>query len=376
MTKFLIKFLIFISIPAALVVHTAYSLIIEPIDQEGFRAWENLSVLEKNEILSGPFYPNMFLQRIEYGDQPKPAGFEAPKDVIWETDRYGYRKKQTNNEDVDIVIIGDSYVAGTTLTQIDMFTEKLEKILGKGTYPYAPSHINLFINDKRFISHPPRIVVLVMAEKLFQDIPEIDTQLKPNTLSLLSSDSVKFRDNVQKVAIIYDRLKKRYFFDYMRVKFYELLGQLKISTVETLPVKNQSTVGYNMATDRSMVFSVQADDYFIPLSDKQIDFHIWKMKGYRDYLKVRGIRFIVAVIPNKENIYYKIMKGDRRKPDFLKRFNERARKEGLEVADLQGAFDRSYNISPKDLLFQIDDSHWNPRGVEIAAREIVKVILK
>lgn len=412
MRKFAVKLLIFILIPGILIVRTAQGLISEPIGMEGFRTWEGISVLEKNDILTGPFYPNISLRRTEGGDQFKPAGFEVKKDVFWQTDKFGFRKAQSRDA-ADIVVIGDSLVAGSTLTQSDMFTEKLEKITGQRVYPYAPSNINLFINDKRFISKSPKIVVLVMAEKLFQDIPEVSSEIKSmdsgsflglDTIKpkgdqncscsaaqlLLNLNFVKFNTNVQKVAIIFDRLKKKYFFDYMRVQTYKLFENLRTNLVDTFSKPNiisntnskirsssnpKNDPGWNMATDGSMVFSVQADDYFISLTDKKMDFHVWKMKGYRDYLKTRGIRFIVAIIPNKENIYYKIVPGQRSKPDFIRRFNEKALNSGLEVADLQLAFDKSYEGSPKDLLFQIDDSHWNPKGAEFAAEEVAKEIL-
>lgn len=391
MRRFLTKLLIFTAIPTFLVLRTAYDIVNEPIDKEGFRAWENLSVLEKNEVLTGPFYPGMSLHRTEYGDQAKPAGFEVPKDVIWETDKYGFRKKQTSKEDADIVVIGDSFIAGSTLTQTDMLTEKLQNLTGRSAYPYAPSHIKAFISDQRFISYPPKVVILAMAEKLFQDVPEIDADLKPTTPSIFSLDFIRLNGGIQKTAIVYDRLKKKYFFDLMRVKVYEFLENFRVVLLsslkrndsssskplvqETTPLRVESDPGFTMATDRSMVFSVQADDYFVFLDDKKIDFHVWKMKGYRDYLKNRGIRFIVAVIPNKENIYYKILKGNKGKPDFINRFNLKAKQEGLEVADIQTVFNKSYNASPKDLLFQVDDSHWNRLGVQLAAGEIAKIIL-
>ncbi len=371
MRRFLIKLLIFLSIPTFFVAQTAYGLVGKSVAEDDIRAWETLSVLEKNDILTGPFYPNVYIEKTEMGTYPKPAGFGVLETVIWQTDKYGYRKDPAYQDNPDIVIIGDSFIGGSGLTQEDMLTEKIQNITGLNTYPYALGYINQFASDKRFRDHPPKIVVLAMVEKLFQSASEIEESKPDNSSQLSGLDLIKYNTSVVESAKIYDRLKKKYFFDFLRAKVYKFLEEARPENVKP----NYKYLGINMAIDESMVFSTQSDDYFIPVSDKTVAWNVWKMKTYRDYLEARGIRFIVAVIPNKENIYYKIMQGERKRPDFIDRFNKEAKVAGIELVDLQKSFDVSRDRNPKDLLYHIDDSHWNARGVEIAAREIAKIIL-
>jgi hypothetical protein len=97
-----------------------------PFDFFTFRVWEALLVDELKPIIAAPFYPNQHIIKDEVGDIVPHTEKEAIKHVEWFTDDYGFRKKEKKGP-WDIVVIGDSNIAGSSLTQDDMLTEVLEK---------------------------------------------------------------------------------------------------------------------------------------------------------------------------------------------------------------------------------------------------------
>lgn len=394
MKVFFIKLSIFLAPIFFLTSLTISSLFMEPIDIYTSRVWEALSVLEKNDILRGPFYPRMRLRKVESGDTPHPQNMRVPKDVTWETDRYGYRKKESNNNNFDIIIIGDSQTAGSTLTQNDLLTEQLERKLEVNVYPFAPSQINHYIQETRFEENPPKVVILASAEKLFFNLPEINT--KKSTTPLLDAfwEPIRINKSVTNAAVIVDRLKKKYFMEYFRANFMKMPEELRLrlmssskswnlvdiaqaqeKTITQEEVVLEQPVGYNLAKDGSMVFSIQSDEYFIDLKEKDIYWQVQKMLGYKKYLESKGTRFLIVVIPNKENIYHDLVVRGRR-PQVIPSFLEGAKKAGLETVDLQTVFEKSRKENPEKLLYHTDDGHWNSYGVSMAVEEIAATVKK
>lgn len=98
------------------------------------------------------------------------------------------------------------------------------------------------------------------------------------------------------------------------------------------------------------------------------------IEGYDHLCKQRGIRFIFLPIPNKENIYYEqyAVKG---KPVFLKNLITELRKKGIESVDTQTAFEDAHQKDSAS-LFHADDSHWNPKGVQLIADLTIRLIDK
>ncbi len=394
--RFLFKLSIFLFLPLVWIIASVNSLLNEPIDINQIRSWESLSVLEKNAFLKGPFYPYMTLHKIEQGDTPHPKRLAVAKDVIWKTDRYGYRKEDKGMDKYDVVIIGDSQTAGSTLTQNDMLTEKLEKDLGLTTYPYAPSNILFYAQDERFQKNPPKIVVLASAEKLFMNIPDVEGVKSASFIDQYLSP-LAANKWVINMAVIFDRLKKKYFVDYFRAMIWRLpedikhlmaisqgqqakvakSGDVNLGPVVVSPqeVREGETNNINLALDGSMVFSLQSDDAYIEVTDSELYWQVQKMLHYQKYFKSQGVRFIIMPIPNKENIYWeKVPRG--KHPTTIPQFIEKAREVGLEVVDLQTPFEKFHQENPEELLYNIDDTHWNARGAEMAASILAEEIKK
>ncbi|MGB9628950.1 MAG: hypothetical protein ACPL6D_09830, partial [Thermodesulfobacteriota bacterium] len=109
-------------------------LFVLPMDFFTFRVWEAIVVRKFKNLFTGPFYPNINLTKVEEGDLTHHTKFSKKKKVKWITDRYGYRKINTNGP-FRIVIAGDSNIAGSGLSQEETLSEVLENQLKVKVYP-------------------------------------------------------------------------------------------------------------------------------------------------------------------------------------------------------------------------------------------------
>ena len=358
MKKFLFKTFLFF-LPFYLVL--ALELFVLPIDYFTFRPWEALVVRKIDWILKGPFYPNMKIHKIEEGDIAPHAAFAVKREVQWQTDRYGYRKRNTPIKRHEIVIVGDSMAAGGGLTQNDMLSEVLEERLGVSVYPYAPRRLSNFLRDSRFLRYPPDIVIFETAENQIALLtPLSERQKAPNTKGFLTEFFRQARETqgVQSLGVFLDRAYKNNMLNYFRAKLRRKVA----------PDKPR----YNYRAGSMLFLEGMAANKDIP--KKLIDAHTQMIEGYCRAVQERGIHFIFLPVPNKETIYHDLL-PDPKRPVYLDHLMSEVKKKGVETINLQDAYEREYH-KHSTLLYWLDDTHWNAKGVEIAADLIEQMVKK
>ena len=141
-------------------------LFVLPIEFFSPRAYEALvatDVIPKYQL--GKFYPNQKLSMWEAGDR---VGYVPVKDRkkynYWETDSHGFRNRQDivvkANNHFEIVITGDSMVAGSYLDQKDTLPEVLSNLCSCMTYNYGSMNQRWrYLHDERFSRNPPDFVI-------------------------------------------------------------------------------------------------------------------------------------------------------------------------------------------------------------------------
>lgn len=365
MKKFITKLLIFLLPFILFASYIAYEILVLPIDHFTFRAWEALRVYENTSILSGPFYPNNYLKKKEFGDLSGLTKYPVPKEVEWYTDNYGYRKKARQNETYEVVVIGDSAIAGSALTQSDMFTEKLGEKINVDVYAFAPSNFNKFLDDKRFVENPPDLVIFESAEKLVSHIPAIISEDQ----KIKKKDVILFNTYMSRIAVYIDRLKKEAFINYLYARLTEIPKKIMTGNVSFKKVLNRQEVGVPTSIPE-MAFYSEPEDYFKDWQQLHINRVVEILKDYEDELQKKGTKLIFMPIPNKENIYWELVNSG--KPnDNLKRLITRAENEGIVTIDLFTPYQKIHNDDPNILLYHLDDSHWNSYGVEVAVTQAI-----
>jgi alginate O-acetyltransferase complex protein AlgJ len=339
----------------------AVELFVLPINFFTFRPWETLIIRKVKMLLPGFFYPNMRVEQIEQGDIAPYSAFSVMRKVEWQTDRYGYRKRNTSVNGSEIVIIGDSMIGGVGLTQKDLLSEVLEQQSGVSVYPYAPRRVSDFLKESRFFRYPPDVVIFETAENL---IPLLDPlSVRQRNVKEPGSVVKFFRSAreipcVQSLGIFLDRIYKANMLNYLRAQL-----RRKVSTAKPRYHDRAGPMLFLMGT------TVNKD-----IPKEQIIAYAQIIEGYCRTIQKRGIRFIFLPIPTKENIYHDLL-PNRKRPVNLDRLISEMKKRGVETVNLQQAFAREYH-KKGTLLYRLDDTHWNGKGVRIAADLIEQTLKK
>lgn len=357
MKKFVLKVFLF-SLPFLLMI--GIELFVLPVDFFTFRVWEALLIRKMHSIFPGHFYPRMEVTKLETGgDLTRHTPFAIPKKVKWITDRYGFRKKDSEGMKPQVVIIGDSNIAGIGLTQEEILSEVLEEQLKIPVYPYAPAgSVNSFLKDLRFEKNPPRVVIVSYIERDIVNIPfpKLSRTRERFHSFYESRDKLTQIRWVQSAGVLLDRLFRMNMLNYVRAS-----------------IGNRAYVDYcHFPSKFGPMFFVQGEE-----ANKEVPYErfykaVETIEGYGRILRKRNIRFIFLPIPNKENVYHDFLPHSQR-PVFLEQLIHELKKRKIETVDTQKAFEDEYRKNSA-LLFFLDDSHWNPRGVRLAADRTVKLI--
>lgn len=335
-------------------------LFVLPIDFFTFRIWEALLIKELRSILPGHFYPRMEIAKLETGgDLTHDTSFSIPKRVKWMTDRYGYRKKDSEGIKPQVVIVGDSNILGSRLTQEEMLSEVLEQKLKVPVYPYAPvGSINTFLKDLRFRKDPPGVVIVSIIEReiLNMPFPKL-SQKREGLLSFYEwRDKIKQTKWIQSAGVLLDRLLKMNMLNYVRAR-----------------IGNRAIIDFcHFPSKFGPMYFVQGEAANKEVPDEHFRKVIETIESYDHVLKKKGIRFIFLPIPNKENIYHDCLPNSRR-PTFLEQLIQELKIREIDTVDTQTAFEDEYRIHSA-LLYFLDDSHWNERGVQLAAALAAQLI--
>jgi alginate O-acetyltransferase complex protein AlgJ len=371
--RFFIKLVLFIA-PFAIAIFV--ELFILPLDFFAFRIWEAIRM--RSQTITGmPFYPNMRISKKEVGDCAPYTQWAVEKDALWVTDQYGFRKEKSGKTPI-IMIIGDSEMAGTSLTQSDIFSESFERLTQLVCYPYAPEFVGWFIQDPRFIKAPSRLVIYEIVERDIRSIIPLAAwehlNIKGRLVRLVRpylSNWLVYGTFSQKVIVLADRISKQNMFWFLRAESERQLKKfLRID--ETVP---KARLGKPRCDGSRMVF-MQGMVAMKPIPTGILNKSISIIKAYQNYFNERNIRFVFLPIPNKETVYYRDVPGCSGRPAFLDSLIAAARREGIETVDLASAYDSVLSLDKDRLFFHLDDTHWNREGVSIAAQVTMRIIGK
>ncbi len=334
-----------------------------PVTAFTHRVWEALIVHENHSMLPGPFYPSQKLSMEEQGDLTPYTPFAVKKKVSWETDRYGYRKKDTENRNYPIVIVGDSTTLGTALDQPHMLSERLERIMDVRVYPFAPYYeMDTYLQSRFYQEHPPKQVVFSMMEWALPDLLESKPGAPlPQKQSLLKK--IMGDNNYTRLGILLDRGTKLSLMRFMNARFKGWVkSKLSKQTFQTAKT-----------SEGTMIFP-GGDSAHKHISVKMIPQIIAVLKRYQSDLKQRGIEMYFVPVPNKESLYYQLLQVPQ-VPIFYLTLVEACNQAGIPALNLLEIY-ANEQVRNQRLLYHLDDSHWNRFGTEVAAQNLARILQK
>lgn len=309
----------------------------------------------------GRWAPSTSVEMVEYGDLGYKSGIVSlaePRKNTFTTDEWGFRNP-TFETLPDVVVVGDSFTAGVGLDDHDTLARQLQAALGRPVYNRGQIWLSapgLYLGDARFVAAPPRVVVWCPAQRALKPSavvprpsrsrpdPEEDWQQRlTKGLQDLNRDEGLVRPFRSAVG----ELSWRAFGSDMVGDFE---GEAKLRLPLALTMLNLSPEQRGLA---SAVETVRQFDVA---------------------LRARGTTLVYCPIPDAANVYPELYTDQDRarmvSPQHVDSMVEQTRAAGVIVVDLPTLFRQ--HRSP--YLYWRDDSHWNPRGVQLAVGALAETI--
>ncbi len=354
-----------------------------PLDWYSFRCWETL-INPDTCALPGEkksfFYPNSFCSRVEEGDLGAHSRYAVKKQVEWHTDSFGFRNKNdTSGKRYPIVVVGDSDIVGTSLTDEETITSMLQKLTGANSYAWAPRNMNDFLNSERFKQTPPSLVVAAENERNIPLWPAMLMLYKNQTLIQTLIKNTRVSKKMSAGCSLYEKFPERwqhYWSDVLKKPFLiPHLANIFWSYLFSAGSKNSF-----LSADGKTLFFKYAFDIILEIKQKSPD-HLKKIAEtiiiYKQILAQRNMSLIYMPIPAKESILWdKIsakLQDNPRPPTHLSQLTHLLESQGIPTVDLTPIFRHEIIVNKKQ-LYQTDDCHLNAEGAKIAAYLLAKKI--
>lgn len=338
MKKFLLSLLAFFAPLILLMV----AEVLMPANTFSFRPWEALKYSTTVPTYC-QFYPNQALEMNAVGDLCHHTDKAVHRNERWITDKLGYRN-DAFVEQADVLIIGDSFIAGTGLSQEDLLSNKLQRKFGNGfkVYNMAPSSFAKFDYFLRLgIVKKPKTIVFAMVERHLPD----PLYVKPTTGIKSKMVHYPFIGNLSAVV---DKAFRFSSLKWLNARIHHYYGN-------GLPAVNDSTM-----------FFLEGFRQKHAKSDLKRTVRI--IKTYQDYCDSLGIKFVYLPMPDKETVYYEQVPFPKQ-ADYLVREDSMLEAAGvacLNTLELYNDFRKTHS----EVLYQPDDSHWNPIATELVSQEL------
>jgi hypothetical protein len=344
MKKFLLMLLAFF---APVILLMVIEVLIPP-NTFTFRPWEGLKYSTTVPTYC-QFYPNQSLEMDAVGDLAHHTDKAVHRTERWVTDKLGYRN-DAFIEQADVLFIGDSFIAGTGLTQDDLLSNKLRKKMGKDfkVYNMAPSSFAKFDYFLRLgIVKKPKMIIFVMVER---HLP--DPFYKKPTSGIKSK--LVHHPIFGSLTAIADKAFRFSSLKWLNARIHHYYGN-------GLPAVNDSTMffleGFRQKHARSDLART-----------------VRTIQSYQAYCDSLGIKFLYLPMPDKETVYYEQVPFAKQ-ADYLVREDSMLEALGVTTFNTLGLYN-DYRKTHSEVLYQPDDSHWNPRATELVAEELYMFLSK
>ncbi|MBI4598225.1 MAG: hypothetical protein HY737_07500 [Candidatus Omnitrophica bacterium] len=334
-----------------------------PLEWYAFRCWEVMVDQRPAGARPGWWYPNQVLQKLEHDDLVPRTRYSKPRNVVWYTDAYGYRNRpRPGNEPIDIVVIGDSEIVGSSMTQDDILSEVLERMTGRPVYAYAPAYFGKFVEDPRFQQRPPKVVVFSFMERsvAWRLVPlgvpypgRVRVGGPPNPYRLLPA----------RAQIAWDKIRKKPFLVSHLIRRITGRHPLGLSVIKS----NQSDMFFFRDDLAAIGYHQQHPE--------DIDRTVRVIRQYHHAMAMRGVQFLFVGNPSKEIVYWDLVPPEYRRglrpPDFFTQLLPKLEAAGVPTLDLRQVY-REAGVPQGELVFHLGNTHWNPHGVRLAAKAIAE----
>ncbi len=257
------------------------------------------------------------------------------------SDEYGFRTIPLHADQYGMAVAGDSFIWGCGLSDDETLPALLARRLDTPVYNGSRANLSNVLRHPQ-LAHVKTIIDGRAERKIrgyvFQRYGPFTEQFTP----LAQNDMPAYETYLQ-------------------------VNPKRYSPIARIPIYVEQLSGDLLAW-----FDGRAEDYYIiwphKSTPRDLKNAVWHIHRRQRILRQRGIRYIFLPIPAKQTLHDPDIDDYTRQ--YLHRLVAALRARGVEVIDLLSA----YEAHAKEGLFQRYDSHWDPRGVELAAETILEYL--
>lgn len=333
--------------------YVALGVSFAPRGEPFFRPWERM--LEGDD--SGRFVRDAAVTMPTCGD----LSYNIRHRQVWRlttftTDPVGLRNPPWTSPP-RVVVVGDSYVAGANLDDAETISARLARELGEPVYnagsPFPVRELGRLPADPRFRGAPPRAVVIMLASHnlVAPEAPDHPTWTLPEDPLLRSAEEVVGRtlERVTRDSRLAGWAGRQ-------------VGRVR-GLVGVHPYRE-----VRWGDVPALCLSPREQRYLDHRAAEHAERLAAGLRSWRDRLAASGTTLIFAPVPSSAVVYPELFsprdlgEGE----PLVAACVAATRRAGIMTVDLLPAF--RANRTP--YLFEVGDSHWSPRAVEVAAAAI------
>jgi hypothetical protein len=362
------------TIPALLALTMACGLALQaiPLDWFAFRAYETLRNPDRN---GGPFVPHRIYRNARtYGDLASVgnlARLRQYRPETFSTDHWGYRNLDSSLDRPTAILIGDSYGVGVGMSDSETLSASLGRIWGHPVYN-ASGDYRLKTGDQiaaisRRLGMTHGLVIYEFLERL--SLPTAGTPAKVGRTARKSPTPEDLGDVLPRRA--------REIWSACRLRIVAERAYRRVQDDHILPNPYRSSVARRQLVNGREILFVPAEVETDGLRrTPRVDYWV----QLRDELRESGLELAVLLVPNKYTVYGALLRppapSGGSAADYLSRLELQLRAQGIEAVNLERAFrvHAREALDEGSYIYWLDDSHWNGRGIDIAAEELARAV--
>ncbi len=323
-----------------------------------YRPWE---AMRYNSTLSMGryFYPDAQIEMNSEGQFCHHTKNSVIRKEAWITDKLGNR----NNlyiKNPDVLIIGDSNVVGSGVTQDSIIANQLKNELGNETsvYNIAPADFtDLDYYFKTGFLGKPKVIIFIRGEryipssiKKYNGANSITTKIK---IALINNY------NYSRISTFVDKIIRFYLRNWLQARLSNKNGN--------------GTPGVDGSRMYFLNEGQETKQHYVVYELNDVNRVINNVISYKEYCETLGCEFIYVPVPKKETIYYDLVPYKKQHNTYLNTLNSLLVKNNIKTINTLNLYNNSRETDNK-LLYQYDDPHWNSYAIQITAKELAKTI--
>jgi hypothetical protein len=335
-----------------------------------YRGWE---VVSRYHTADAPMDVNIsYHNDREYGDLARMANLPEAREyreTTYTTDSDGFRNPPGDGIAPSILIFGTSMSAGAGLSDEQTLSARLSARLGVRVYNTAPAPADLD-HIRKIARRQGMNKGVVLLEHLERDpIPSLTTVHGPNN-DLATAGRLLETLGIEREA--------RLAYNWYKVRPVSILTQSALRRLQDdrwLPnVYARQVLQVPMPDGTPMLFLGSIlDDVQRPRDVRNVGYWSWLVKE----LRKDNLTLLVFLVPEKNTVYFPLLEPnstEARRESYLNALASTLKANDISVVNLLPTFLRKARdgLARRTYLYRLDDTHWNPKGVDLAVDEICR----